>query len=285
MAQLVEHNLAKVGVAGSNPVVRSLALLDRFRLDGKVAVVTAASRGIGAGSAVALAECGADVVIAARTGSDLDRVAARIEELGARAVPVACDLSDLASMSVLVETAVSRLGGLDIVVNNVGGTVPAALLDTSTQAFEAAFHFNVSTAYELTRRAVPAMLERGGGSIVNITSAMGRLSDRGYAAYGTAKGALAHLTRLAAADLAPRIRVNAIAPGSIETDSLASVLNDDLRRLMVEGTPMRRLGQVEDIAIGVAYLASDASAFVTGKVLEIDGGITFPNLSLGLPDL
>jgi 7-alpha-hydroxysteroid dehydrogenase len=262
-----------------------MALLDRFRLDGKVAIVSAASRGIGKASAVALAECGADVVIAARTTADLDAVAGMISEIGRRAVPVTCDLSDVANMRLLTETAVAELGGVDIVVNNVGGTMPAPLLDTPTKTFEAAFHFNVATAYELTQCAVPHMLERGSGSIINITSTMGRLSDRGYAAYGTAKGALAHLTRLLAADLAPRIRVNAIAPGSIETDSLASVLNDELRTLMIAGTPLRRLGTVEDIALGIVYLASEAGSFLTGKVLEIDGGLTFPNLSLRLPDL
>jgi 7-alpha-hydroxysteroid dehydrogenase len=129
------------------------------------------------------------------------------------------------------------------------------------------------------------MLERGGGSIVNIASVMGLLSDRGYAAYGTAKAAMVQLTRLNAADLAPRIRVNAIAPGAIATEALRGVLNDDLEQLMIKGTPMRRLGRVEDIALGAAYLASPASSFVTGKVLAIDGGITFPNLSLNLPDL
>ena len=262
-----------------------MAVLDRFRLDGKVAVVTAASRGIGEASALALAECGADVVIAARTASDLEAVAEKVAALGRRAVPVTCDLNDLANMRILTETAVAELGGLDIVVNNVGGTMPGPMLDTPTRAVEAAFHFNVATAYELTLCAVPHMLERGAGSVINITSTMGRLSDRGYAAYGTAKGALAHLTRLMAADLSPRIRVNGIAPGSIETDALASVLNDELRRLMIAATPMGRLGTVEDIAIGVVYLASDAGSFLTGKVLEIDGGLTSPNLALGLPDL
>ncbi len=263
----------------------AVTLLDRFRLDGKVALVTGGSRGIGAASAVGLAECGADVVIAARTKETLAVVAGRVEALGRRAVSLACDLDDLDNMRTLTDTAVRELGGLDIVVNNVGGSMPAPLLDTTTRTMEAAFHFNVSTAYELTRLAVPHLLARGGGSIVNITSAMGRLSDRGYAVYGTAKGALAHMTRLVAADLAPRIRVNAIAPGAIETDALGMVLNEELEALMVQGTPMRRLGRVQDIALGVLYLASDAGAYVTGKVLEIDGGLTFPNLSLGLPDL
>ena len=146
--------------------------------------------------------------------------------------------------------------------------------------------FNVTTAFELTRLAAPRMLERDGGSVINIVSVMGQLADRGYSVYGTAKAAMIQLTRLNAADLAPRIRVNAIAPGAIATDALAGVLkSEELERLMIQGTPLRRLGQVEDIALGAVYLASPASGYVTGKVLAIDGGITFPNLSLNLPDL
>lgn len=261
-----------------------MTLLDRFRLDGKVAIVTGASRGIGAASAAALAEVGADVVIAARSKDTLAEVTAEIEGHGRRASAVACDLDDLGNMQVLIDAAL-ELGGLDVVVNNVGGTMPQPFLDTSVRAFEAAFHFNVSTAYQLTQLATPVLLERGGGSVINISSTMGWQADRGYAAYGTAKGALSHLTRLLAADLAPKIRVNAIAPGAIVTDALGMVLDDNLEKLMVEGTPMRRLGQPEDIALGVVYLASPASDYMTGRMLQIDGGINFPNLSLGIPDL
>jgi 7-alpha-hydroxysteroid dehydrogenase len=262
-----------------------MSLLDRFALDGKVAVVTGASRGIGAASATALAEAGADLVIAARSADTLAGVTKEIESLGRRAVAVPCDLSDLGNMQALIDAATSELGGVDVVVNNVGGSMPQPFLDTTTKTMEDAFHFNVSTAFELTRLAVPALLERGGGSVINITSVMGHLSDRGFAAYGTAKGAMTHMTHLVAADLAPKIRVNAIAPGSIETEALGMVLNDELEALMVGATPMRRLGTVDDIALGVLYLASDASSYVTGKVLSIDGGLTFPNLSLGIPDL
>jgi 7-alpha-hydroxysteroid dehydrogenase len=262
-----------------------MALLDAFRLDGTVAIVTAASRGIGAACASALAECGADVVIAARTEAALDEVAAQIRSVGRRAVTVPCDLNDLSTFGRLVDAAVNELGRLDIVVNNVGGSMPGPFLNETAESFDAAFRFNVTTAFELTRLATPRMLERDGGSVINIASAMGLLADRGYSVYGTAKGAMVHMTKLLAADLAPRIRVNAIAPGSIATTALAGVLNDELERLMIHATPMRRLGRVEDIALGVVYLASPASSFVTGKVIAIDGGITFPNLSLNLPDL
>jgi 7-alpha-hydroxysteroid dehydrogenase len=180
----------------------------------------------------------------------------------------------------------NEFGRIDIVVNNAGGAMPAPFMDTSEKAFEGAFHFNVTTAFTLSKLAVPHMLARDGGSIVNISSAMGRLTDRGYTAYGTAKGALSHMTRLMASDLAPRVRVNGIAVGSVATSALEIVLtNDDLRNEMVAKTPLRRLGETEDIAIAALYLASPAGSFVTGKMLEVDGGIEMPNLGLNLPDL
>jgi 7-alpha-hydroxysteroid dehydrogenase len=262
-----------------------MALLDAFRLDGKVAIVTAASRGIGAACATALAECGADVVVAARTASDLEGVAGQVRALGRRALVLTCDLADLGTFAGIVDAAIAEFGRLDVVVNNAGGTSPGPFFGETAESFEAAFRFNVTTAFELTRLAAPRMLERDGGSIVNIASVMGLLADRGYAAYGTAKGAMVQMTRLIAADLAPRVRVNAIAPGAIATEALKGVLNEQLERVMIQGTPMRRLGRVEDIALGAVYLASPASSYVTGKVLAIDGGITFPNLSLNLPDL
>jgi 7-alpha-hydroxysteroid dehydrogenase len=261
-------------------------LLDRFDMTGRVGVVTGAGRGIGAGCARALAEAGADVAIVARTRDQLDAVAEDVRSLGRRALVVPGDVSDLTTLERLVGATLDEYGRLDVVVNNAGGSMPAPLLDTSVRQFEQAFHFNVTTAFALSTAAVPHMLAGDGGSIVNISSAMGRLRDRGFVAYGTAKAALAHMTRLMAADCAPRVRVNAIAVGSVATSALEVVLTEDaLRNEMVGKTPMRRLGEVEDIAIGALYLASDASSFVTGKVLEIDGGIEASNLDLGLPDL
>lgn len=262
-------------------------ILDRFRLDDQVAVVTGAGRGLGAAMAVAFAEAGADVLIAARTQEQLDAVADQIRATGRRAHVVAADLAHPDSTARLADAAVEAFGKLDIVVNNVGGTMPAALTDTSTKDLRDAFTFNVATAHALTTAAVPLMLEHsGGGSIINITSTMARVAGRGFAAYGTAKAALAHYTRLAALDLCPRIRVNAIAPGSILTSALDIVAsNDDLRVPMEKATPMRRLGDPLDIAAAAVYLASPAGSYLTGKTLEVDGGLTFPNLDMPLPDL
>ena len=178
-------------------------ILDRFNVTDKVAIVTGAGRGIGAASAVALAEAGADVLVAARTDEQLRQVAAKVEAVGRRAVVVAGDLNDLDVVAALAPAAYDAFGHIDIVVNNLGGTMPRPLLDTSPRFWRRP---STSTWRPPTRssgRRSPHMLEGGGGAIVNISSVMGRVAGRGYLAYGTVKAALAHYTRLAAADLCP----------------------------------------------------------------------------------
>ncbi len=261
-------------------------ILDKFRIDDQVAIVTGAGRGIGAARAVALAEAGADVVISARSEDQLAAVAAQIEAAGRRAHVVPADLSDLDAVAGLAAAAKDAFGRLDIVVDNLGGTMPRPFEHTSPRFLTEAFSFNVATAHALNRAAVPIMLEHGGGSIVGISSIMGRVPGRGYLAYGTAKAGLAHYTKLAARDLSPRIRINAIAVGSIATSALDIVMQDEAMKGQMESvTPLRMIGEPDHIAATVLFLASPAGGYVTGKVVEVDGGLEQPNLDLGFPDL
>ncbi|SEG91577.1 7-alpha-hydroxysteroid dehydrogenase [Nonomuraea solani] len=260
-------------------------ILDRFQITGAAAVVTGAGRGIGAATAIALAQAGADVALCARTEDQLRAVADQVAKAGRRALVVPADLSAPGAAEELAARAADAFGRLDVVVNNVGGALPRAFADTRRKHLENAFQFNVGIMHELTRAALPHLLANG-GAVVNISSAMGRLAGRGYLAYGTAKAAVAHYTRLAALDLAPRVRVNAVAVGSVATSALDLVMNDDgLRTSMEQATPLKRIGEPEDVAAAVLYLVSPAARYVTGTVLEVDGGIERPNLDLGLPDL
>jgi len=259
--------------------------------------VTGAGRGIGAATAVALAQAGADVVISARTEDQLAEVAQQVEAAGRRALIIPADLSDLDAAAGLAAAAMDAFGRLDIVVNNVGGAMPRAFLATRPRHLAAAFEFNVAIAHSLTQAAVPHLLaaaDPGGAgtpagpaaAVVNISSVIGRVAGRGYLAYGTAKAALAQYTRLAAADLAHRIRVNAIAAGSVATSALDIVLTDDeLRGQLEQATLLGRIADPADIAAAVLFLASPAAGYLTGKILEVDGGLDRPSLDLGLPDL
>jgi 7-alpha-hydroxysteroid dehydrogenase len=261
-------------------------ILDLFRLDGKTAVVSAAGRGIGARIATAFAEVGADVVIGARSAGQLAEVAAGIEDLGRRAVVVPGDLGSREGMAGLVDAAVGAFGCIDIVVNNAGGSMPQAFMDTTEGAFDGALRWNVTTAFNLTQLAVPHMIAGGGGSVINITSVAGSFSSRGFSAYGTAKAALLKLTRHLAMDLSPKIRVNAISPGSIMTSALDTVLlRPELTEAMIAATPLGRLGTVDDIAAAAVFLASDAGAYITGRDIRVDGGLENSSLEMPIPDL
>jgi 7-alpha-hydroxysteroid dehydrogenase len=247
-------------------------ILDRFRLENQVAIITGAGRGIGEGCALAFAEMGAHVVCAARTRDQIEAVADRVRGFGRRALAVPCDVTDRAQLENAVSETVREFGRIDILVNNAGGTPPRPALLTSEEAFEGALRFNVTSAFLLSRFVIPHMQQGEGGSIVNISSAAGRLVQGGFVAYGTAKAALSFMTRELAAEFAPQVRVNAIAVGAVGTSALLPFLNDELKAAMESMTPMGRIGSVEDIAIAALYLASPASSWVTGKVIEVDGG-------------
>ena len=186
-------------------------LLDKFKLDGKVAVVTGAGKGIGRGIALGFAEAGAHVVCAARTQADIDDTAREAAERGPEAVAVACDVTDTGSLHNLAKRALEAFGRVDVLVNNAGGTGPRPALKTSEAFFEAALRFNATSAFLLSQRLAPMMVETaGGGAIVNISSRCADLAQGAFVAYGAGKAALNMMTRNMAIEFAPKVRVNAI---------------------------------------------------------------------------
>ncbi len=258
-----------------------MSILDKFRLDGKVAIITGAGKGIGASIARSFAEAGADVVIGSRTEADLEQVAQDVAALGRKAVVVPTDVLDYAQLQNLADRAMEAFGRIDLLVNNAGGFPPKPVAQTTAREFEGAFRFNVSTAFEMSRICAPLMVEAvGEGAILNISSIAGHKPTPCFAAYGTAKGALSLLTQELAQEFAPKVRVNAIAVGSTKTDALNTVLTPQIEKTMVDLTPMARLGEVEDIALGALYLCSPAASYVTGEILGVNGGLERLNMQM-----
>ena len=257
-------------------------------LEGRVAIVTGGGKGIGAAIAERLADAGADVTLTARTAADVESVADSVRARGRQALAIPGDVNDLGLLAEIVDRTVAELGGIDLVVNNAGGSVSRPFLDTTVADLEASFHFNISSPFELTRLAVPHLLERDGASVINIGSVAGSKAVRGTLTHSLTKAALAQLTRLAAAELAPRIRVNGVLPGAIETDSLRgflSTMDPAIRDEMLRRTPMRRNGTPDDIAHAVVFLASPAAGWITGKLLEVDGDAEEVLIPKDMPDL
>ena len=240
-------------------------------LTGKVALVTGAGKGIGKTISTTLAEAGASIVLCARTQTDIDAVAADIRNAGGQALAIACDVNDLQALEQVVAQTVAHFGRLDILVNNAGGAMPNSVERTSVDDFNNAFQFNVSTAFALSKIALPH-LRQAKGNIINIASLAGRLSQPNYIAYGTAKAALIQMTKLLAAEVAPDVRVNCVSPGPIMTEALLTWIPEDYREKMRQDTPLKSLGEPSDIANAVLFLASDAARWISGKDLQVDGG-------------
>jgi len=264
--------------------------LDRFRVDGQVALITGGGKGIGASIARVLADAGADCVLVARTAADVESVADEVKSRGRRALAIAADVNDLDALAAIVERTMAELGRLDLLINNAGGSHSRPILKTRVEELEKSFHFNVSVPFELVRLAVPHMLasETGGGAVVNISSVAAKNAVRGNLAHGLTKAALNQLTRLMAAELAPRIRVNAVLPGAVETDALRgwlATMDPDIRETMHRNTPMGRNGEPGDIASAVLYLCSPASSWVTGELLKVDGMAADDLIPHTVPDL
>ena len=262
-------------------------ILDKFKLTDKVAIITGAGKGIGKGIATAYAQAGAHVVCAARTLADVEKTAEIARSNGVQALAVSCDVIDDEQRSRLVENTLDHFGRIDILVNNAGGWNPKPALATSESSMEAAYRFNVISAFSLIRKTVPEMVKTaGGGAIVNISSRSGDMVQPSFVAYASAKAALNMMTRDLAAEFSPKVRINGIGVGGVDTDNLKFVLqNEDLTRQFNEGTPMVRPGQPEDIAAFALYLASPAASWVTGKIFQIDGGVEAPSITVPAPPL
>jgi NAD(P)-dependent dehydrogenase (short-subunit alcohol dehydrogenase family) len=243
-------------------------------LEGKVAIVTGASRGIGALTARAFAAAGAAVALAARDERALASVAQEIVEAGGQALVVATDISDPAAVERLVERTTDAYGRLDAAFNNAagGGHPPTHLADVSVEEFDSAFAVSLRGVFLALKYEIPALLESGGGGIVNMSSTAGLDAVGGLAAYVSSKHGVIGLTKVAALDYADQgIRVNAVAPGPILTERLEEA-GEEAQRQAGLAIPMRRIGRPEEVASAVIWLCSDQASFITGATLAIDGG-------------
>jgi NAD(P)-dependent dehydrogenase (short-subunit alcohol dehydrogenase family) len=240
---------------------------------GRVALVAGASKGIGAATAAAFAAAGAAVVLGARSLEALEAVARGIEESGGRAIAVRTDVSDADSMRNLVDRAMTAFGRLDAAFNNAtDGPRPAPLAEIDPEEFDRGIATNIRGVFLGMKFEVPALLESGGGTIVNMASMAGVNGTTNLAAYVAGKAGIIGLTRVAALDYADHgIRVNVVAPGPILTHHLEAAGSEAQRRAG-QSTPMRRLGTVEEVAEAVLWLSSEKASFITGVVLPIDGG-------------
>jgi NAD(P)-dependent dehydrogenase (short-subunit alcohol dehydrogenase family) len=243
-------------------------------LAGRVALVTGASRGIGACVARAFAAAGAAVVLASRDQVALERIASQIEAEGGRALAVRTDVSDATAVSHMVEASVERFGRLDFACNNAagGGHPPTPLAEVPVEAFDSGLAVSLRGVFLAMKYEIPALLDLGGGAIVNTSSTAGLQAVGGLAAYATAKHGIEGLTKVAALDYAARgVRVNAVAPGPILTENLIRA-GEGAQRAAASAMPMQRVGQPAEVAAAVVWLCSDEASYITGTTLVIDGG-------------
>jgi len=249
----------------------------QFSLQGKVAIISGASRGIGEAIARTYASAGAKVVLASRKIDGLNAVAESIRAAGGEALPIAAHMGEMASIKALVAQTVEAFGAVDIVVNNAA-TNPhfGAIMDSEDSMWDKIIDVNLRGYFRLIREAVPHMAKRGGGKAINIASVAGLVVSPGMGLYGISKAAVIMLTKTLAVELAAQnIQVNAIAPGFIKTRFSQAIWdNEMLNRQVVNSTPAARMGTPEELTGIALYLAAPASSFTTGQTFVIDGGLT-----------
>jgi NAD(P)-dependent dehydrogenase (short-subunit alcohol dehydrogenase family) len=256
-------------------------LPESFSLEGKVAIVTGGSKGIGKAIALAFAEAGASIVLAARGQDALEQAAGEIEAVGAKALQVSADATDLDQVQNLVDRAVEAFGTVDILVNNAGSAPFLSTVDQiRLEGFEKYFRINFISALYCTKAVAPILLAKQDGCVLNVASVAGFIASPGLTYYASAKAAMISLTKTVAREWAgSHVRVNAVAPGWIETDmnekarQMPEFLNSTLAQI-----PLGRWGRPEDVAEAAVFLCSSAASFITGSVLVIDGGQTLSNL-------
>ncbi|TKR55073.1 7-alpha-hydroxysteroid dehydrogenase [Allopusillimonas ginsengisoli] len=243
-----------------------------FKLNDQVALITGAGAGIGRAIAETFAAAGAAVMVSDLNVESAQSVATAIQTQGGRAEAMACDVTKEEDLLRLVEETVQRLGKLTVLVSNAGGGGPKPF-DMPMADFRRAFDLNVFSLFRLAQLAAPKMESVGGGVMLAITSMAGENKNTRMAAYGSSKAATNHLIRNIAFDLGPKgIRINGIAPGATRTAALESVLNDDIEKAMLMHTPIRRLGEPQDMANAALYLCSPAASWVSGQILTVSGG-------------
>jgi len=249
----------------------------KFRLDGRTALVTGAGRGIGRSAALALAHAGAEVWLMARTQSDLDAAVAELAAAGARAHALVCDVTDASA----VNRAVAALPALDVLVNNAGTNIPEPFVNVNEANLDRVLDLNIRAMFISAQAAVKKMLEspqrkERGGSVINITSQMGHVGAPTRTVYCLTKHAIEGFTKALAVELAPHnIRVNSIAPTFLETPLTAPMFaKPEFAKWVMDRIPLGRLGQLDEVAASVVYVASDAASLMTGTSLVIDGGWT-----------
>lgn len=257
-----------------------MSILDRFRLDGQVAVVTGAGKGIGRAIAISLAEAGADVALGARTAADLEAVALHIRALGRRALAVPTDSTSMAALEALAERASSELGPITIWISNAGGIpdgTPRYLTKTSEESWDAMIDLNLKSVW-MGAVVAAAHMKENGGVIINTSSRASYGPQVKNGPYGAAKAGVNSLTATLSRELAPKIRVNAVAPGPVPTENFDDCMGTDSEekreqlREMIQ-IPLKRFGSEEDIAAAALYLASPAAGWVTGQCLFVTGGL------------